>query len=431
MAQFSDRYIKSLKAQDKPYIITEESAERGGGRFQVKVYTSGRKQFLIQYFHNKRRRQMGIGNYGAMTLADARQEFIRLSAQVQQGICPKAERERLEMEESIQLEEERRQREGLRTFFELWDDFYASIKPQTKVQSLNQLRWMFESDIKPFIDPGLLARDFTQDHARALLKRVIDRDARYKANNLHGRLKSCMRYAIDQDNAPERFGEPVRYGVTTNVMRDIPLPVPKGSQPRHRTLTEQEVVTLWNLPRTKMRNRMHHLYFKLQIALAGQRVIELYHSEHSEWDLKNKLFEIPAERIKIERRGTHVVPLSDLAIELYKEVRLLGGDGRFLWPHRDHDDKPASINGLIQCCHTYTQEYDDIQPFTPRDLRRTCKTLMSKCGVDRLYRDMLQQHDEIDTAAQKNYDKYDYLKEKRRAMEQWTAYLQELVRRGD
>jgi hypothetical protein len=78
----------TVKAQDKPYIITEESAERDGGRFQVKVYTSGRKQFLIQYFYNKRRRPMSIGNYGAMTLADARQEFIRLSAQVQQGYLP-------------------------------------------------------------------------------------------------------------------------------------------------------------------------------------------------------------------------------------------------------------------------------------------------------------------------------------------------------
>jgi len=174
MAQLSDRYIKALKAQDKPYIITEESAERGGGRFQVKVYTSGRKQFLIQYFHNKRRRQIGIGNYGAMTLADAGQEFIRLSASVQQGICPKTERQRVEMEEAIQQEEEKRQRAGLRTFVELWDDFYSSIKLQTKIKSLNQLRWMFDSDIKPLINPELLALEFTQDHVRALLKRVID-----------------------------------------------------------------------------------------------------------------------------------------------------------------------------------------------------------------------------------------------------------------
>jgi len=49
---------------------------------------SGSKPFLIQSFDNKRCRQTGIGDYGAMTLADARQEFIRLSAQVQQGYLP-------------------------------------------------------------------------------------------------------------------------------------------------------------------------------------------------------------------------------------------------------------------------------------------------------------------------------------------------------
>ncbi len=427
MALFSDRYIKSLKAGDKPYIVSEDSVERGSGRFQIKIHKSGRKQFLIQYFFNKRKTQLTIGNYGALSLAEARQEFNRLSAMVQQGINPKREIERVALEEAAALERERRLSGALRTFKELWMDYFSNLAPQTKIQSLNGLRWMFDKDIDPFISDGLLARDFTQDHARALLKRVIDRGANHKANNLHGRLKSCFKYGLSVDNAPQRFGESVLYGLSVNPLEGVPLPEPKGSQAVHRALSEEEVKTLWNLPRTKMRNRMHHLYFKLQLALAGQRVMEVYHSEHSEWDLKNRILEIPVERIKVQRRGTHVVPLSDLAVDIYKQIQLFSGAERFLFPHRDRDDRPASLAALSQYCKIYTDEYDDIAPFTPRDLRRTCKTLMTKCGVNRLYRDMLQQHDEIDSAAQKNYDKYDYLIEKRAAMEQWTAYLKLLV----
>lgn len=427
MPQFSDRYIKSLKPADKRYIVSEDSVQRGGGRFQVRVYTTGKVQFQIQYFFDSKKKTLSIGDYGVLTLAEARKEFMRLSGMVAQGLDPKLEIERAALEAAIKQAAEDRASLGLRTFKQLWSDYMGSIKPQTKVQSIKQVQWMFASDIEPFIPTDLLAKDFTPDHARSLLKRVIDRGAMFKANNLHGRLKSCFKYATNQDNAPSRFGEPVLYGVTHNPISEIPLPVPTGSRANDRTLTEDEVRILWNLPRERMRNRVHHLYFKLAFSLAGQRVTEVYHSKHSEWDLKNRLLEIPTERIKVQRRGPHVVPLTDLSIQLYEQIRLFNGDGVFLFPHRDSDSKPASMNGLIQCCHIYTGEFDDIEPFTPRDIRRTCKTLMSKCGIERLYRDMLQQHDEIDTAAQKNYDKYDYLKEKREAMQQWQKYLLGLV----
>jgi len=427
MPQFSDRFIKSLKPDTKRYIVTEDSVQRGGGRFQVRVYTSGKVQFQIQYFLNGSKKQMSIGDYGTLSLAEARKEFVRLSAMVQQGVDPKLEKARLEMEEAIKQKARDRSSSGLRTFKELWCEYIASIQPATKPQNLKQVNWMYASDIEPFIPDDLLAKDFTQDHARAILKRVIDRDAMFKANNLHGRLKSCFRYGTNIDNAPSRFGEPLLYAIERNPISEIPLPVPAGSNASSRTLTEDEVRILWNLPREKMKNRVHHAYFKLALSLAGQRVGEVYHSRHVEWDLNNCLLEVPVERIKVKRRGSHVVPLEPLSIQLYKEITIMTGHGEFLFPHRDHEDRPASMNGLIQCCHAYTAEFEDIQPFTPRDIRRTCKTLMSKCGIDRLSRDMLQQHDEIDTAAQKNYDKYDYLKEKREAMREWSAYLSGIV----
>jgi len=63
-----------------------------------------------------------------------------------------------------------------------------------------------------------------------------------------------------------------------------------------------------------------------------------------------------------------------------------------------------------------------IEHFTPRDFRRTVKTLMGKAGISKEMRDRLQNHAVQDVSG-KHYDKYDYLPEKRAAMQTWERWL--------
>jgi len=59
-------------------------------------------------------------------------------------------------------------------------------------------------------------------------------------------------------------------------------------------------------------------------------------------------------------------------------------------------------------------------------MRRTCKTLMGKAGISKVDRDILQQHDKEDISTL-HYDRYDYMKEKRIAMDIWKKYLCEIL----
>jgi hypothetical protein len=60
--------------------------------------------------------------------------------------------------------------------------------------------------------------------------------------------------------------------------------------------------------------------------------------------------------------------------------------------------------------------------FSPRDLRRTFKTLARKAGILKEIRGRLQNHS-LQVLSSLHYDKYDYLKEKRAAMDTWNDYL--------
>jgi integrase len=64
--------------------------------------------------------------------------------------------------------------------------------------------------------------------------------------------------------------------------------------------------------------------------------------------------------------------------------------------------------------------------FTPRDLRRTCKTRMGEIGISKLIRDRLHNH-ALQDVSSKHYDRYDYLKEKKEAMQTWDGYLQAVI----
>lgn len=45
--QFTDSFIKGLKAGEKQYELIEDSGERGFGRLGVRVNTSGQKVFFF------------------------------------------------------------------------------------------------------------------------------------------------------------------------------------------------------------------------------------------------------------------------------------------------------------------------------------------------------------------------------------------------
>jgi len=68
--------------------------------------------------------------------------------------------------------------------------------------------------------------------------------------------------------------------------------------------------------------------------------------------------------------------------------------------------------------------------FSARDLRRTFKTLAGSMGIPLEMRNRLQGHALVDVGSV-YYDRYDYLDQKREAMEQWILGLIEIIGSGN
>ena len=73
---------------------------------------------------------------------------------------------------------------------------------------------------------------------------------------------------------------------------------------------------------------------------------------------------------------------------------------------------------------------NNFDPFTPRDLRRTCKTRMGELGLSKEIRDRINNHANSDVSS-KHYDRYDYLKEKQNALDAWGQRLEQIISTTD
>jgi integrase len=82
------------------------------------------------------------------------------------------------------------------------------------------------------------------------------------------------------------------------------------------------------------------------VVLTAARLSEAIYARWGEVDLANKVWTVPAERMK--RRKAHVVPLSDRVLAIFAELRSLRGDPAdtdFVFPGR-FADKPISDNSV-------------------------------------------------------------------------------------
>jgi len=80
--KFTDKYIANLKPQNKMYQIRE------GDGFGVRVLPSGLRIFIFIYTLAGKRRQMNLGDYPDISLADARGRLIDVRKAFKDGKDP-------------------------------------------------------------------------------------------------------------------------------------------------------------------------------------------------------------------------------------------------------------------------------------------------------------------------------------------------------
>jgi integrase len=255
-----------------------------------------------------------------------------------------------------------------------------------------------------------LLREITR---RDIIRMVDEVKARgpYQAHNVLGHTKTFFNWAIEHDYIEVSPADRIKPG------RLIGQRIS-----RQRVLADPEIKEFW-----RAAGRLGYPFgtlFRL-LLMTGQRRSEVAEARWREFDLKNRIWTIPAERFKSD--SVQLVPLTDDMIALLETIpRWNAGDFLFSTtggktPINGFSYEKRKLNDImIGALGDF-----EMRPWVLHDLRRTLRTRLSSLKVDDVVAEMIIGHGR--KGIQRVYDQHAYIDEMREALEAWNARLREIV----
>ena len=373
--------VKQAKAQDKPYTMPD------GNGLILEVRPSGAKYWIVRYWEKGKERRKSLGPYPEVSLKVARDRNIDLRRALKSS-------KPSEMETFASVAEE-------------W--FKKRIEPSISEKHIQTIRFRLNSYVLPALGASKLS-EITSSTVLALCRKIEERGVIETAHRVKLIIGQVFRYAIATDRAETDPTVALRGALQTR------------KEKHHGTLTDPTQVA--NLIRGILAYPYPVVRCGLMFsALTFCRPGEVRHAEWSEIDLDRQEWRIPAEKMKMRR--AHIVPLATQTLKLLEELRELTGTGGWLFPSARNDGRPMSENTIRMGLRTMGYANGEM---TPHGFRAMASTLLNENGFppDVIERQLAHVEGNAVRAA---YNHAEYLPERRRMMQWWADYLDELTKK--
>jgi integrase len=384
--KFTDPYLDALKITDREYEVSEESG--------LRCFVKGSKSLGYRY-----RRPPGTPNAGKpaklifgrypspVKLADARERLAKAERLRLDGIDPGTAKQ------ATKAEAKAKASETFQAVAERW------LKREVrKLRTADRIKFDLERYVFPKI--GHMPVDALKKSTVITMLEQIEDAVRSRTDGVHDGERTAQR----------------AFGLVNQVLNwhagrsdDYINPLPRGlrqmkSRARDRTLTDDEIVAVWNA--AGQLGMFGDLVRGL--LLTGARRSELAEIEWTE--IAGDLWTLPAARNKVSRNDRPlelVRPLAPATLEiLAKQPRIVG------CPYVFSLDGRGPIRDFAKAKHQL-DELSGVSGWVLHDLRRTCRTLMSRARVPTDHAERALGH--VVGGIRGVYDRHAYLDEKRHA----------------
>jgi integrase len=394
-------------------ILTDAACRAGApraGRLEIadmrqaglvlRVTAQGVRTFAFRFRHPHTRKTLRatIGSYPAVSLEAARRRAREMAAQVEAGVNP------------IEARDRERETAHTRTFGALAVRYLREHAERHKrPRSAEEDR----RNLALHVLPKWAKREFgniRRADVIELIEGIVSAGKHVAANRVHSLISKVLNFAVDADlldaNPATRLK---KRGVETS---------------RKRVLTDAELPLFWHGIVAAPVSRPVGLALRLAL-LTGARASEVACALKSEFHDLDKpgqaAWLIPGERTKNKR--DHLIPLSPLALEAVREaVALAGDDSKFLFPARYNNGKPLDGHALTTAMARFCRDWKE--PPSPHDLRRTVNTRLAMQGIANEVRDRCLNHvTGLRDPESRHYNRYEFQREKRDALDKWGAEI--------
>lgn len=383
----TDAQIRKIKPLEKKKRYTDEKG------LYLEVTPAGGKFWRLKYRFTGRESTLTIGSYPEISLAQARRSRDEARIQLYQNIDPNAvKNQRLKkIDESILFKS---------LAMEWMEDRKAVIKETTYLRDLS----VFEKDLFPSLG-NLPIDQIKGKDVLACAKKIEERGAQEMAKRsipLAGRI---FRFAI-------RKGI-IEHDPTPNLQEAL----------KPRKVKHMARLDISEFPAFLARMDRYHgnLIIKTalqMITLTFVRTSELRMMEWEEIDLDNKLWRIPAHKMKMGL--PHIVPLSKQALDLLDILRPITGIKQYVF-YNYSTAKPMSSNALL--CAIRTMGYQG--RMTGHGFRGLASTTLHEQGYMHDAIEIQLAHTVGNTVSQA-YNHAQHIDYRIKMMQEWSDFIDSL-----
>lgn len=386
----SDAGCRAAKPREKDYKLTD------GSGLYLHVMPNGARYWRYKYRYLSKQKVLALGVYPEISLQEAREIHREAHKLVAQGIDPSIERQNTKRERILNAEN---------TFEAIAREWFDHSKDVWSENHSRTILRRLELDVFPMIGKRPI-REITAPMLLDVIRSIEKRSAFEMARRALQMSGQVFRYAIVNGKA-ER--DP------TQDLKGALKPYKKG----HYAAMEAK-----DLPQflSKLHANEGRLFPTTQLSiemmmLTFVRTGELIKAKWSEFDFDEKIWTIPAHRMKM--RKDHIVPLSKQAITCLKRLKEINGRWEYVFASQRTPRNHMSNNAILVALDRmgYRGQH------TGHGFRALAmSTIKEKLGYrhEVIDRQLAHAHkSQIDAA----YDRAQFLDERKKMMQDWADYL--------
>jgi integrase len=390
--------IEKLKPGKSRREIADDPIPGLSGKLFLLIQPSGSRSWAVRYWQQKRHK-LTLGDYPAISLADARKLTRLVLTLVAEGKDPRLTVRRIGgAADSAEL---------FPAIVRLFVERHARPRNRRWWESARLLGMRVETDDTMTPIPGGLCDRWALTRVGDITRRdIIDfldglaATSPISANRHLAALRKFFNWCVSRDM------------IAGSPCAGVKAPSPERS--RDRVLSHDEIRALWRAADAEGWPFGH--ITKLLI-LTGQRRDEIAGMLHSEVDAKAALLTLTPDRTKNAR--PHVVPLSPPALEILQAMPRIEGC-RYVFSTNGRT--PAS--GFSKSKTRIDAAMGDVAPWRLHDLRRVFSTGCNDLKVPpHIVERILNHVSGTFKGVAGIYNKAEYLDEKRAALEAWAAHV--------
>ena len=306
------------KPSEKPRKLAD------GNGLYLEVMPNGSKYWRMKYRHLGKEKRLAFGVYPEVSLKDARDQRDEARKLIAENKDPSYIKKK---KKSQALDE------AGNTFEKIAREWHAHSESGWKPVHAQNIMNRLEKDVFPSIG-SIPIKDLTPKMLLDMAKAIQERGANELAKRVIQMSRHIFQYAIITGRAERNIA---------NDLKGLIKPKPKThfAAIDHRDLPEFLGALYSNKARLMP---LTHLAVQFMM-LTFVRTSEMIKAEWREFDFKEKVWLIPAKRMKMGKE--HLVPLSDQAIRVLRETRQLHNNKTFVFPSRENSQNHMSNNTIL------------------------------------------------------------------------------------